>query len=348
VDGVFSVVADVPADADEAHESPASDLRPEVADLAPADLPTDTPEVDFGPEVLGLDASTEVALPAFPSSYGGCARGVVTRSLAFYGTQGIDFDEDGISDDVDNCPVIANPEQNDSDQDGLGDACDRCDRGADGDGDGICDAVDNCPNDWNPSQDDSNGDGIGNRCDAQGCSPSDRIENLQRITDRIVREPDSAAALQGAHWRVLSWDTYCKSDNSLGMRVDVVDYRNRKQLSVSYLIATNTRGSYKIADLSDLQGPQPSAEEGREATYLAERDPRVRAALDSLTGLSSMGPFFYEFGPQAATNDPAFPTCATGRCIDILYSGYRLDAGYINYSVVVEMDACKVLGVRQR
>jgi hypothetical protein len=35
-----------------------------------------------------------------------------------------DFDADGINNDVDNCPAISNPNQNDSDNDGKGDACD--------------------------------------------------------------------------------------------------------------------------------------------------------------------------------------------------------------------------------
>ena len=74
-----------------------------------------------------------------------------------------DLDHDGVDDKNDNCLVVKNPDQDDSDGDGQGDACDFLD---DGDGDGVADERDNCPTVKNPDQRDSDGDGQGDACDA--------------------------------------------------------------------------------------------------------------------------------------------------------------------------------------
>lgn len=61
----------------------------------------------------------------------------------------LDMDEDGIPDDVDNCPEVYNPLQIDSDGDGIGDACETV---LDSDQDGILDEEDCFPQIPNPLQ----------------------------------------------------------------------------------------------------------------------------------------------------------------------------------------------------
>jgi alpha-tubulin suppressor-like RCC1 family protein len=73
-----------------------------------------------------------------------------------------DNDGDGVPDEIDNCPTVANTDQTDADNDGIGDVCDPF---TDSDEDGIADSNDNCPAVANPDQTDTDGDDIGDVCD---------------------------------------------------------------------------------------------------------------------------------------------------------------------------------------
>ena len=91
-----------------------------------------------------------------------------------------DTDDDGILDINDNCPEIANSDQADSDGNGIGDSCE------DTDGDSIPDINDNCPDIANPNQEDLNNNGFGDICDTSYEDPSNIV--LQITSERCENQ----------------------------------------------------------------------------------------------------------------------------------------------------------------
>jgi hypothetical protein len=100
----------------------------------------------------------------------------------------LDSDGDGVLDDQDNCPELANPDQADADDDGIGDVCE-----PDGDEDGVADDKDNCVSTPNSDQQDTDGDGQGDACDADDDSDGvvDSADNCLLIGNTNQADFDS-------------------------------------------------------------------------------------------------------------------------------------------------------------
>jgi hypothetical protein len=75
-----------------------------------------------------------------------------------------DSDGDGVPNEVDNCPETPNTDQADTDDDGIGDACEGEPQG-DSDNDNVLNANDNCPDVANTDQTDGDDDEVGDVCD---------------------------------------------------------------------------------------------------------------------------------------------------------------------------------------
>ncbi len=126
---------------------------PHFADAAAGDFreAADSPTVDAGV----VDASSG----AFDLGDGPRTDGLAP-DIGAYELADSDDDDDGAGDGTDNCALVSNPGQADTDSDGAGDACD-----SDDDNDTVGDGADNCALVANSSQADVDNDGIGDACD---------------------------------------------------------------------------------------------------------------------------------------------------------------------------------------
>ena len=102
----------------------------------------------------------------------------------------LNADSDSIPDETDNCPSVDNPYQQDSDNDGVGNACDNDPYGQDKDADGFGDSKDNCPDIYNPDQLNIDNDYYGDACDDLDDRPSDVDQD--GIPDYLDNCPNTA------------------------------------------------------------------------------------------------------------------------------------------------------------
>ncbi len=129
-----------------------------------------------------------------------------------------DTDDDGYGDPGvptnqcpdDNCPLVHNIDQADTDADGLGDACDD-----DIDDDGVLNEDDNCPYSYNPDQIDSNGNGYGDACEL---GPNSVDVDLALSAD-YTQEHDTLYLGGAYQFRVWIANDFRVSGMSLGFRI---------------------------------------------------------------------------------------------------------------------------------
>ena len=149
---------------------PARDLRPAIAALGALGV-----NVVAAPGPLQEMASVTNGLVLNVGTDLSNLQAAVDTSIAHYrstATSGGDNDGDEVPRLQDNCRVVYNPSQTNSDRDIWGDACDNCPRvtntsQTDADKDGVGNACDNCPLRPNPDQADRDKDGIGDACEVK-------------------------------------------------------------------------------------------------------------------------------------------------------------------------------------
>lgn len=151
-----------------------------------------------------------------------------------------DVDDDGVLNEDDNCPNVANIDQADLDGDGQGDACDD-----DLDGDGWANDIDNCPTVANSGQSDFDEDGVGDACDndidGDGISKGSddcRFTPLGEVVNAAGCSIDQLCPCEGPRDTTASWKNHgkyvsCVAQNSAKLVQQGVITEEEKDMIVS-------------------------------------------------------------------------------------------------------------------
>jgi len=225
-----------------------------------------------------------------PSSSALAAVGVVCK---------VDTDGDGIDDSYDNCPLIANATQLDTNHNGIGDACD-----PDMDGDGIPDkklvsAVgvypelfaniptaqggDNCPTVPNHDQLDSWNALVGDACNSHPCFVVDR------------NQPDDCLDPLGS----FAVNAGVEASIDVGSQLVLPLWANRKGAAIQYSFTVTQRPNGSSAAIAN---PEGAATMSREWQYVY-----VDGHVPTFTP-DSAGTYTIQLSANLAFPDPAYPT----------------------------------------
>jgi len=218
-----------------------------------------------------------------------------------------DMDGDGIPNGDDNCPKVANANQEDRDGDGFGDACDNCpsrpntrqsdsdddlvgaicDTDKDYDGDGIQDDQDNCPFIINSPQLDTDNDGVGDDCDDD--------DDGDGIPDVRIPGPDNCRLTPNPDQADLNNDgvgDVCEEDFDSDSVADIYDVCpenaevHRTDFRTFQTVMLDPLGDAQIDPLWLVQN------EGREIIQLMNSDPGMAIGHTAFNGVDFTGTFF--------------------------------------------------------